>query len=606
MASERPLRRLQVVGALLVLIGLALLAGGVMLVVGGRLAGLPAGRHRLRRVGRAAVAALGRARWSSTPCCWSAMLAWSLWEVGLDWWPLAARLDIVFVFGVLLLLPWFARPLAGPRGAPAACSARRWSCRPSSRSPRACATRTTSTAACRRGRRRAAAAPRATSPTANGTPTAAPAAGQRWSPLAQITPANVGDLQVAWQFRTGDMRGRPGDPEETTDEVTPLKIGSRLYLCTPHQSVIALDATTGAQAWRYDPKMADGPRAAAPDLPRAVVRSPRPTRPRPPRRRRPRASIATSGRALDIAANDGKARADCGAKLFLATADGRLIALDPETGAVCSRFGGGTGQVDLGANMPNLNPGSYYSTSPVGRHEEAGDRRRHGAGQRVDQGGVGRHPRLRHRHRRARVELGLRQPRRHHADRRRRATTRRTRPTAGRSPASTRRWAWSTCRWATSRPTSGAAIAAPAVEKYSSSVVALDLATGQVRWVFQTVHHDLWDYDVPAQPSLVDLDDQRRDRAGAGAADQAGRAVRARSPHRQAAAAGDRGARAAGRRRGRPFGADAAEVGAVVRAAALTGKDMWGGRSSTSWCAASSSTSCATTAASRRRRRRAR
>jgi quinoprotein glucose dehydrogenase len=45
----------------------------------------------------------------------------------------------------------------------------------------------------------------------------------------------------------------------------------------------------------------------------------------------------------------------------------------------------------------------------------------------------------------------------------------------------------------------------PAVEQYSSSVVALDLATGRARWVFQTVHHDLWDYDVPAQPSLIDL-----------------------------------------------------------------------------------------------------
>ena len=43
-------------------------------------------------------------------------------------------------------------------------------------------------------------------------------------------------------------------------------------------------------------------------------------------------------------------------------------------------------------------------------------------------------------------------------------------------------------------------------ERYSSSVVALDIATGAVRWVFQTVHHDLWDYDVPSQPSLIDLE----------------------------------------------------------------------------------------------------
>ncbi len=65
--------------------------------------------------------------------------------------------------------------------------------------------------------------------------------GQRYSPLGDITPANVASLQVAWQFETGD-KPQPGDPKETTFEVTPLKIGERLYLCSPHQNVIALDA----------------------------------------------------------------------------------------------------------------------------------------------------------------------------------------------------------------------------------------------------------------------------------------------------------------------------------------------------------------------------
>src|SRR5690606_749593 len=82
--------------------------------------------------------------------------------------------------------------------------------------------------------------------------------GQRYSPLEQITPQNVSTLEVAWHYETGDMRGREGDPEETTFEVTPLKIGERLYLCTPHQSVIALDATTGHEVWRYDPQIRDG------------------------------------------------------------------------------------------------------------------------------------------------------------------------------------------------------------------------------------------------------------------------------------------------------------------------------------------------------------
>src|SRR5690606_7628772 len=79
--------------------------------------------------------------------------------------------------------------------------------------------------------------------------------GQRYSPLTQITPQNVANLEVAWHYETGDVRGRPGDPVETTFEVTPLKIGNRLFFCTPHQSVIALDATSGKEIWRYDPQI---------------------------------------------------------------------------------------------------------------------------------------------------------------------------------------------------------------------------------------------------------------------------------------------------------------------------------------------------------------
>nr|MDP9126464.1 PQQ-binding-like beta-propeller repeat protein [Pseudomonadota bacterium] len=208
--------------------------------------------------------------------------------------------------------------------------------------------------------------------------------------------------------------------------------------------------------------------------------------------------------ALDIAANDGKARGDCGAKLFLATADGRLIALDPETGAVCSRFGGGAGQIDLGAGMPNLNPGSYYSTSPVvvtkslvivggtvldnvSTKEESGVIRAYD----IDTGALvwnwdSGNPD---------VITPLAPGQRYTAN----------------SPNS---WSIASVDEALGMvylpmgnqpPDQWGGLRSPAVEKFSSSVVALDLATGKVRWVFQTVHHDLWDYDVPSQPSLIDL-----------------------------------------------------------------------------------------------------
>lgn len=77
-------------------------------------------------------------------------------------------------------------------------------------------------------------------------------AGTRYSPLQQITPANVATLQPAWQFRTGDM-----PKKRWGAETTPLKIGDRLYLCTARNRLIALDAASGKELWRFDPKVKD-------------------------------------------------------------------------------------------------------------------------------------------------------------------------------------------------------------------------------------------------------------------------------------------------------------------------------------------------------------
>ena len=505
MATVRPLVRFVVVGALLILLGLALLVGGVMLAVAG---GSPF--YLLAGIGFVAAGALlcrGLAEALTVyAVLLAAMLAWSLWEVGLDWWPLAARLDVAFVFGVLLVLPWIARPLRGPQ---------------SGRIVLALVVGASAVVAIGAGLRDshqivgqlpdAGPAPMAMAttdmPDGDWHAYGRTAAGQRWSPLAQITPDNVARLQMAWQFRTGDLRGRPGDPTETTDEVTPLKIGSRLYLCTPHQSVIALDATTGQQAWRYDPKMATGlalqhqtcrglsyqppPGTASAAAPASAAWTAVP-------------ATTSSARHLDIAANDGKARADCGAKLFLATADGRLIALDPDTGAVCSRLGGGTGQIDLGANMPNLNPGSYYSTSPVvvtNKLVIVGGTVLDNVSTREESGVV----------RAFDIETGALV---WNWDSGNPDATTPIAPGGQYTANSPNSWSIASVDeslglvylpMGNQPPDQWGGHRSPAVEKYSSSIVALDLATGQVRWVFQTVHHDLWDYDVPSQPTLVDL-----------------------------------------------------------------------------------------------------
>ena len=80
------------------------------------------------------------------------------------------------------------------------------------------------------------------------------AGGERFSPLTQITRENVGSLQVAWTYRTGDAyepkRGRP-----TAFEATPLHIDGTLYLSTPVGRVIALDGVSGKERWTYDAKV---------------------------------------------------------------------------------------------------------------------------------------------------------------------------------------------------------------------------------------------------------------------------------------------------------------------------------------------------------------
>jgi quinoprotein glucose dehydrogenase len=443
-------------------------------------------------------------------------LAWAVWEVGIDWWPLAARGDVLFLIGLLLLTPWVtralsraqphgARPVSAFRGgglalsvslgAAALVAVASWFTDPH---------RIEGSLADAGG----GAVPAAPVPPGEWHAYGRTEAGRRWSPLAQITPENVARLQVAWTYHTGDLRGQPGDPKETTFEVTPLEIGERLFFCTPHQQVVALDATTGREIWRYDPKIRNqlalqhltcrglayfpGGRAGAGAPDAAAAGTPR-----------QRAGVPSPTPDMPVAAEGGPTT-DCDARLLMPTADGRLIALDPGSGAVCRNFGEGTGQVNLWSNMPNVDPGAYYSTSPpvvvdglvivggtvldnVSVHEQSGVIRafdvRTGAlvwnwdsakpdetaplppGETYTANSPNSWSIMS-----ADEELGL------------------VYVPLGNQPPD---------QWGGER--------SDAVERFSSSVVALEIATGKVRWRFQTVRHDLWDYDVPAQPTLVDL-----------------------------------------------------------------------------------------------------
>lgn len=523
----------------------------------------------------------------------AATLVWALWEVGLDWWPLAARGDVLFLLGLFMLTPWVTRPLLDD--------------------PRATAGHARDARAARR-----ASLPLMASlllfllvaiaswfvdphriegvlPAARGQVAADALAvppgewhaygrtnhGQRYSPLGQITRDNVSELQVAWHYETGDVRGREGDPEETTFEVTPLKIGERLYLCTPHQSVIALDATTGKEVWRYDLQIRNelalqhltcrglsyyDPAKAAPAGAASAATAPIAPDARIPdteafakEQEAERASTAidaletaeTTGIAVNgsrdganeeeggrnggaAGMNDGTARAtsaadsesgaatslqslnlpvaaqgaattdQCAAKLFMPTADGRIIALNPDDGAVCASFGAGTGQINLWANMPFARPGGYYSTSPVvvtqsliivggtvldnvSTQEPSGVIRAYdvNSGELVWNWDPG-NPQ----------------------------STAPLRPGETYMHSTPNSWSISSVDEALGMvyvpmgnqpPDQWGGERSEAVDTYASAIVALELATGQVRWHFQTVHHDLWDYDVPSQPSLIDL-----------------------------------------------------------------------------------------------------
>ena len=292
-------------------------------------------------------------------------------------------------------------------------------------------------------------------------------------------------------------------------------------------------------------------------------------------------------------------------RVYLPTSDARLIALDAANGQVCASFAD-QGTLNLETGMPYSEPGYYYSTSPpliaggkiiVGgavndnysTQEPSGVIRAFD----VDTGALVWNWDSGNPDETTPLPAGQ--------------TYTANSPNSWSTRAPTRSSAWSTCRSATRRRTSSASGRSANVEKYSSSIVALDLATGQMRWVRQTVHHDLWDMDVPAQPALVDITTADGRRAGAGRADQAGRHLCARPAHRRADHPVKEVPAPRRRDRGRPHGADAAGFRSHLQAAAADRRGHVGRHHvRPAGLPHRLSQRCATRAATRRRRCRAR
>jgi glucose dehydrogenase len=312
---------------------------------------------------------------------------------------------------------------------------------------------------------------------------AGPAAAQEWphvggdagatkhSPLNQIHRGNVSQLEVAWTFDTGDWSDGTELPSRSAFEATPLVIDGVLYVPSPFSRLFALDAETGEQRWGFDP-----------DIDKTV----------------PRNLFVNRGLS---SWSDGKTR-----RIFLGDIEGRLWAIDAASGTPVVSFGE-DGKVDMHAGMgfPDAQYGLTSPTAVCGDVVVAGSLVSDGAptGPSGDVRGLD-----------ARTGEFL--------------WRFRTVPRPGEHGHET--WegdswkdrggtnAWSFLSVDEERGLVFLPLTSPSYDFYGgdrkganlfgNSVVALDCHTGERRWHFQTVHHDVWDYDLPAAPVLVTV---RRD-----------------------------------------------------------------------------------------------
>jgi len=454
-----------------------------------------------------------------------ATMAWALWESGFYWWALAPRVGFPLIFGLLMLLPWVSNKMRGPKTQVASNSTPTTS--NVKKSPLyywgllvsvivgallsfgSLANNATDklgeldlTAANDDEQNVSSDETSANlgDPLSNGqqTPDGEWSAygrtdyGQRYSPLDKINTDNVKDLELAWQIQTGDVKG-PNDVGETTYQATPLKIGNGLYLCTPHNWVLALDADSGETLWKFDPQVEENLQRQHQTC-RGVSYY---------------AGQATSPvQVQKIAGNTFEnASKQCDAKIFIPTSDAKLYALDPNTGQRCQDFGD-DGALDLMHNMPFNQAGYYYSTSPP---VIAGDTI-------IVAGAVNDNYDVNSPSgviRAYDVNTGELLWNWDSGDPDNTAPFDVNDPTQTYKTSSPNSWSVATADeelglayfpMGNRTPDQLGNYRNAAEEKYATSVVALDIETGEARWVQQFVHHDLWDMDTPAQPTLLDLD----------------------------------------------------------------------------------------------------
>ncbi|MGK3127732.1 membrane-bound PQQ-dependent dehydrogenase, glucose/quinate/shikimate family [Pantoea sp. Taur] len=409
-------------------------------------------------------------------------LAWIIWEVGFDKWQWIPRGDLFGVIGLWLAMPWVVKPLyQGERrfhtflgGTVIVMIVVVIGLCFYDPLPQA---GTISNA-----REQASEQGAANDWTAYGGTTD----GQRFSSLNQITKENVQNLEVAWTYHTGDLR-QDADASEYTFEATPVKANGMLYFCTPHNEVHALDPETGAVKWKYTP-----------NKDRSYLQQHQTCR-----------GVSYYEQSPVAAQDSAAAPAICRKRIFNATTDAQLIALDADTGKPCADFGT-NGVVDLHANMGEVRPHALMQTAAplvAGKLVIVG-------GSVMDNGFNSGNP------------SGV--IRAYDAETGRLvwnfdpSNPENTAPiAAGQNYPQDTPVAWGTL----SADLKNGLVYVPFgnaspdevgierdansnTEKFRDALVALDLQTGAFKWRYQSSNHDLWDRDNPSQPSLLDIDYQ--------------------------------------------------------------------------------------------------
>jgi quinoprotein glucose dehydrogenase len=301
----------------------------------------------------------------------------------------------------------------------------------------------------------------------------------RYSSLGQITVQNAGQLEQVWKYETGDLPENRPDKDKLKDkyspETTPIKVGDYLYLCSARDIILSVHAASGLEAWRYDPQISDD------NIPYGAT---------------------CRGVAYYSVPNAVPGQA-CANRIVEGTMDARLLEVDAATGEPCADFGR-NGQVNLLKGIGKTVPGWYGVNAPpmiVRNVIVTGAQVQDGMDEDAPSGVIRGYD-----------------------------------ATSGKFL-----WAWDMGRPDTTaepgpgetytRGTPNMWTAAAGDDKlglvyvplgnssvdyyggnrkdyenqYNSSIVAIDVTTGKPVWHFQTVHYDVWDYDLGSQPSLVDF-----------------------------------------------------------------------------------------------------